>query len=142
MKRAILAYILAVSIVFAGVFSTPALAVPCANANGFLGFPAWFKGLQCDPVAGGGQTVNMGGKIENIWVIVLNIIQILIVAAGYIAVYFVAWGGFQYIKAAGEPDKIKSAKDTLVNAIIGLIIVLASVAIVRTIQAGIIGTIK
>lgn len=158
MKKLAGIYVFMFSICMAGLVVLPTHAAPvmtpdaggggstssgsCDNAEGFLGFPAWFKGLKCDPVKGGGQTVNMGGEISNIWIIVLNVVQWLIVAAGYIAVYFIAWGGFKYIIAAGEPDKIKSAKDTLVNSIIGLVIVLASVAIVRTIQAGIIGSIK
>lgn len=140
MKRAILTYVMVLSLAIATVFSTTALAA-CSNGDGVLGFPAWFKGLNCTEKNGVG-TVDMGGNINNVWIVALNIVQWLIVAAGYVAVFFIAWSGFKYIIAAGEPDKIKTAKDTLVNAIIGLVIVLAAVAIVRTIQAAMTGSIK
>lgn len=121
-------------------FAATATACP---SQSILAFPAWFNGLQCvttnDPVTGATTTSVQMDKANDIWVVVLNIVQWLILAAGYVAVYFVVWGGFKYIIAQGEPGEIKTAKDTIVNAVIGLVIVLAAVAIVRTIQAGISG---
>ena len=135
----ILALMLAVGSV---LFVSPtASAEACRNSDGVMGFPAWYKGLECDAMTGGGQTVNVSGDINKIWIIVMNIVQWLIVAAGYVAVFFIIFGGFKYIVAKGEPDKINNARVTIINAIIGLIIVLASVAFIRTIQASISGVI-
>ena len=133
--------VIAMSTMMAIVAAPNVSAEACKNSEGVLGFPAWYKGLECDAMTGGGQTVNVSGDINKIWVIVMNIVQWLIVAGGYVAVFFIIFGGFKYIVAKGEPDKINNARTTIVNAIIGLIIVLASVAIIRTIQASISGVI-
>lgn len=53
--------------------------------------------------------------------------------AGIVAVGFLVFGGIQYITAAGAEDKIKTAQKTITGAIIGLIIVLAAVAIRATV---------
>jgi|GEM_PF-2045302 len=53
--------------------------------------------------------------------------------AGLIAVAFLVYGGVQYITAAGQEDKIKTAVRTITGAIIGLIIIFAAVAIRNTI---------
>lgn len=141
MQKLVVPYLIAAVVVATGLFSVGASAAACRNDKAVLGFPTWFHGLNCDDTPDGGQTVNISGSVSKIWIIVLNVVQWLIIAAGYVALYFIIWSGFKYIMGQGEPDKIKSAKDTLANAIIGLIIVLAAVAIVQTIQAGITGTI-
>lgn len=133
--------VVSVAAMSAVIASPTASAEACRNSDGVMGFPAWYKGLECDAMTGGGQTVNVYGDINKIWIIVMNIVQWLIVAAGYVAVFFIIFGGFKYIVAKGEPDKINNARVTIINAIIGLIIVLASVAIIRTIQASISGVI-
>jgi len=53
--------------------------------------------------------------------------------AGIIAVAFLVYGGVQYITAAGAEDKIKNAVRTITGAVIGLILVMAAVAIRNTV---------
>lgn len=125
----------------------------CSNDKSILLFPAWFHNLKCETLETtvkdkdgnvlsqySSETVQLG-TINDTWVIVMNIVQWLIIAGGYVSLYFIIWSGFKYITATGDPQKITAAKNTITNAVIGLIIVLASVAIVRTIQAAIGGTI-
>lgn len=141
MIKRVLTYTLAVAVLCAGLFSPlVSAAVEKCKDQSVLGFPAWFQGLQCDTT--NGQTVVQIDNINDTWVIVMNIAQWLIIAAGYVSVYFIIWAGFKYITAAGEPQKIESAKNTITNAVIGLVIVFASVAIVRTIQASVGGVIQ
>ncbi len=61
------------------------------------------------------------------------LIDTLLKVAGYIAVGFVIWGSIKYIKAQGEPGELTKAKTTIINALIGLAICIASVAIVNTV---------
>lgn len=133
MKRLIM-YTAAVALLCTGLFSTTAFAAKCPDQS-VLGFPAWFQGLQCQTV--NGQTTVQVKEIKSIWVIAMNVTQWLIIAGGYVAVYFVIWGGYKYIISAGDSQKVEGAKNTITNAVIGLVIVLASVAIVRTVQAAI-----
>lgn len=110
----------------------PALqfAAPCTGS--VLTFPVWYKGLECN---GGKPKLT---KLNDIWVIALNIVEMLIGAIVYITVGLVTWGGFKYIKSQGDPGKISEAKMAIINAMIGLGVGLAAVAIVRFVQGMII----
>ncbi|PIS08090.1 hypothetical protein COT78_00105 [Candidatus Berkelbacteria bacterium CG10_big_fil_rev_8_21_14_0_10_43_13] len=43
--------------------------------------------------------------------------------AGVIAFFFLMYGGFMYLTAAGNPDQSKKGMQSITNAIIGLIII-------------------
>lgn len=48
---------------------------------------------------------------------------------GALFLVLILWGGVQYMFAQGEDARIKKAKQTLINAVLGMIIVTASYAI-------------
>lgn len=50
---------------------------------------------------------------------------------GIIGVTMVIWGGYQWLTAAGNEQRVERAKQILTGAIIGLVIILLSWAIVR-----------
>jgi hypothetical protein len=60
-----------------------------------------------------------------------NAINIALLLAGGLAVIFIVVGGLRYVLAAGNPAGVKQAKDTILYAIIGLILATASFAIVN-----------
>ena len=68
---------------------------------------------------------------------VTNIASLVVKTLSYItgiaAVIVVLLAGFKYITAAGDPGKITSAKNTLVYAIVGLVIAALAQVIVRTV---------
>lgn len=104
----------------------PAFQFAACTNGGFLTFPAWYRGLT--PGANCAPTIT---DLNQIWIIALNIIEIGMQIAGYAALGLLIWGGVQYISSQGEPQRLTAAKSTILNAIIGLGIVLASVAIVN-----------
>lgn len=53
-------------------------------------------------------------------------LQTLILLASLSSVFFLVKGGYQYIVSAGKPDALESAKLTIRNALIGLVIVLSA----------------
>jgi uncharacterized iron-regulated membrane protein len=57
--------------------------------------------------------------------------------AGLVCVVFIIIGGYMWMVAAGDPGKIKQAQGTLTWAVIGLILILLSVAIVEALRKGI-----
>lgn len=141
MIKRLVVYVVSVTVLYAGLFAPTAFAaVAKCKDQSILGFPAWFKGLNCDTV--NGQVTVQMDDVASIWVIVMNIVQWLIIAGGYVAVYFIIWGGFKYITSAGDPQKVEGAKNAITNAVIGFVIVLASVAIIKTIQASVGASIK
>ncbi len=50
--------------------------------------------------------------------------------AGLVAVIYLIMGGFSYVTAGGDPEAVEAAKTTIVNAIIGLVIIFVSYLIV------------
>ncbi len=59
-------------------------------------------------------------------VVIARIIRTGLSLLGIIAVLLILYGGFMWMTANGEEEKIKTAKGFLVNAVVGLAIVLAS----------------
>ena len=57
----------------------------------------------------------------------------LIYAAGPVAVLMIAIGGFRYVTSHGETTQMEAAKKTILWAIIGLLVIIVSYAIVRNI---------
>ncbi len=59
-----------------------------------------------------------------------NVVNLISVAVGIAAVIMMIIGGFRYITSGGNQESIKSAKNTLLYAIIGLVIVALAQTIV------------
>jgi hypothetical protein len=64
-----------------------------------------------------------------------NLLTIFFGVAVTGAAVFLAWGGFIYMSAAGNPRQMESGKSAIVNAIIGLVIVLSARVIAGMIQS-------
>ncbi len=117
----------------AGADASPAKpAIPLCNAK-ILTFPAWYNGLNCSGLDGSPKLTSL----NDIWKIVLNILEDVIQIMGYVTVGFMIWGGIKYTKSQGAPDQITEAKNTILQAAVGLGIILASVAIVNFVNASI-----
>ncbi|OGJ48926.1 hypothetical protein A2344_03290 [Candidatus Peregrinibacteria bacterium RIFOXYB12_FULL_41_12] len=63
---------------------------------------------------------------------ILNVTNFALSFLGLVAVVVIIYGGFLYVTAAGEEEKSGKGKKAVMYAIIGIIIVLASYAIVNT----------
>ena len=63
--------------------------------------------------------------------LITNIVNIFSVVVGIIAVIMIIIGGFRYITSGGDSGNVTSAKNTIMYAIIGLIIVALAQIIVR-----------
>ncbi len=134
---------------FAFMFAAPVLSLispltPSASAadcdGRFLGIPPWYRGL----TEGSECTIKAPESTEDglskfIWKIVLNGVEMALVIVVYIASFFILFGGFQYMTGGGNAGMIEKARKTILNAVIGLIIALGSVAIVNLLFSGIFG---
>jgi hypothetical protein len=91
----------------------------------FLAFPTWYKYLPgsatCEPRL---------TQINDIWLILLAIIEILLRVAILAAITFVLIGGFKFITSRANPDKTTAAKNTTIDALIGLVIAIVATAVV------------
>lgn len=60
----------------------------------------------------------------------ISIVKYLMTFLGIIAVVVILLGGFKWMTAAGNEDKVAEAKKLIIAGIIGLVIILAAFAIV------------
>jgi len=68
---------------------------------------------------------------KDVRVIVFEIIRIFFGILGIIAVILIIYGGWMYMTSAGNTDRLEKARKILINALIGLIIIMSAFAIVH-----------
>ena len=90
------------------------------------------NGLIASKFMGIFPTSGVGGS-RNLTELIYNAVRILLTFAGAIAVVFVVVGGFWYLTSGGNEEQAEKGKRTLINAIIGIIVVVLSYAIVNVI---------
>lgn len=59
----------------------------------------------------------------------MSIINVALAVVSFVAVVFIIIGGVQYVTSSGDPSKAVRAKNTIMYAVIGLIVALLSFAI-------------
>lgn len=70
------------------------------------------------------------GEVSDVRDFVVNIIKYLLSFLGLVAVVIIMWAGFLWMTSQGDATKIEKAKKTLINAAIGLAIIISAYAIV------------
>ena len=102
----------------------PAVAIPVAvHADDIgdclsqgSGLDASLSTGDCTPAA----TEEGSQKIQDIVTLIVNIFSVIV---GIVAVIMIIYGGFKYITSGGDSGNITSAKNTIIYAIIGLVVV-------------------
>lgn len=132
-KRAIVALTLIVTGSFGIAFvnTQPALAGVCDERGRVITLKPWFYNLTSGNSCDLKSPSEVGGFGPYIWRIALNLIEDLFQITGYIAAGYIIYGGFLFITSSGSPDRAARGRKTVFNAIIGLVIAVASVGIVN-----------
>ncbi len=116
-------FVLALGTLFSFAFAaSPAFAADDAS-----------KSAACEAIGGtysGGKCSTPGNTAEP-QDIFSQIIQIFSWVVGAISVIMLIFGGFKYITSGGDAGKITSAKNTILYAVVGLVIVALSQVIVN-----------
>lgn len=60
-----------------------------------------------------------------------NVVNLLLFVVGILAVIVIIVGGIMYTTSGGDPSKVKSAKDTILYAVIGLVVAILAYSIVN-----------
>lgn len=110
---------------------TPQTAYAAGCENRLLGIPPWYRGLtNNNPPQCTIKTPQSAGGIETfIWRIVLNVVEMAVVIVAYISVFFILYGGFLYMTGGALPAQLERARKTITNALIGLVIAMAAIAL-------------
>jgi lysylphosphatidylglycerol synthetase-like protein (DUF2156 family) len=87
------------------------------------------KNAVCESVSRAqGSCASGGADVSNVLKVVL---QILSWVAGVVAIFMIVIAGLKYITAAGDSGSVSSAKNTLIYALVGLVIVALAQVVVR-----------
>ncbi len=76
-----------------------------------------------------------GNDGTTVFDILKNVINLLLVVSGFVAVLMIIIGGITYTTSAGDANQTKRGKDTVIYAVIGLIVAIMSFAIVNFVLA-------
>lgn len=76
---------------------------------------------------------NATGGESDIRKLVLKILNFFLTFLGILAVIMVVYGGVTYVTSAGNDEAIGNAKKIIMYAVVGLIVILLSFAIIRTV---------
>lgn len=63
--------------------------------------------------------------------IVKDVINVLLFIIGAVSVVMIIYGGFRYVTSAGNSDSVTKAKNTILYAVVGLVVALLAFAIVN-----------
>ena len=107
----------------------------CDKKGKILTLKPWYYGL----TKGDCSIKDIGSDADSqanfIWKIVLNIVDDLLQLIGYTTIGYIMYGGFLMMTSNGAPDKAARGRKTIISAAIGLVIALASVALVNFISS-------
>jgi hypothetical protein len=86
------------------------------------------------PDSGGTGLSNTFGGATTLSQLILSVINIILALAGLIAVLVLIIGGFRYVTSFGNDDAVGNAKKMIINAILGIIIIILAFVVVRVVQ--------
>lgn len=68
---------------------------------------------------------------------IVNVVNFVLGFLGLVAIIMVIYGGFMYVTAAGEEEKTTKGKKSVTYAMVGIVIILISFALVNTVIKGV-----
>ena len=107
----------------------------CSNKGKILTLKPWYSGFTNDDCSLKNPGADTNSQANYIWKIALNIVDDLLQLIGYTTVGYIMYGGFLMMTSNGAPDKAAHGRKTIMSAAIGLVIALASVALVNFISS-------
>lgn len=104
---------------------------------------------ETDPGGGGGKTIkDIFGQInppealqkfigndptgeQGISKLLSNMIALFYTAAAIVLIFMLLWGAFDWITSEGEKEKLESARNKIINAIIGIMLFAVAFAVIQ-----------
>jgi len=86
-----------------------------------------------NPILSGSQCAQANGTSNNLFAnggVFQTIANTLIFIVGAVAVIFLIIGGLRYVISNGDPKNVSAAKDTILYAIVGIVVAVISFALV------------
>jgi hypothetical protein len=108
----------------------------CQLGSSVLGIPTWYKYLEGAEDERGKCAIDLEGRAgsrqsaRSGLLIGIAVLEIMITLAGLVAVVMIFIGSFKYILTQGESEKAAGARKTVINALIGLVIIIIATRVV------------
>lgn len=103
-------------------------ALDCAGAD---------KSTAACQLQGGVNKVGGDNNTTDLTTFITNIINIMLFIAGAVAVIMIIIGGIRYVTSNGDQAQVKSAKDTILYSVVGLVVAILAFAIVNFVTSNI-----
>lgn len=100
-------------------------AAQCTGTS-FFGFPPWYEYLNC--TTEGNPEIT---GINDLWLIAAAGLEMIAYAAGVLAVAMFIYGGFVMMISQGSPDRVSTARGTMLNAAVGLAIAVSAYTLIN-----------
>lgn len=117
--------------IVAGILMVPMLALGFST----LGLDAQFAGavdpnqqMQTGVTSAGGDNAGDKSELEGMFRTIINTALYIV---GAVSVLMLIYGGIRYTISAGNPEDVKNAKNTVLYAIVGIVVSLLAYAIVN-----------
>ncbi|HVS78845.1 MAG TPA: pilin [Candidatus Saccharimonadales bacterium] len=101
-------------------------AVDCSQSN-----LSTQQAIQCGTNSAAGSTQDTSQASKNVDDTIATVINLLSIFVGIVAVIMIVIAGFRYVTSGGKQDSVSGAKNTILYAVIGLIIVALAQIIVQ-----------
>lgn len=92
-------------------------------------------GVELNATAQGVNCAKNGDTNAGLNSIIKLVINLFSIVVGFIAIVMMIYGGFKYITSSGDSGNVTAAKNTIMYALIGLVVVALAQLIVRFVLA-------
>jgi hypothetical protein len=119
------------SFILASLFDKfPLFFADACPSHSFFLLPNWWEYLQRSADSVSGQCIVAFNFPGDIWLVGLAVLDILLRLAGIVAVVSIIVSGAQLVLSEGSPEKATSARNRLINSLIGLAIAAGATGLV------------
>lgn len=118
-------------LVAVGLMVTPLATSSVGAINPFERACSGENGGEEGEEGGGSSSICGAAEQDKAPDIIKNVINLILTVLGMIAVIMIIIGGIRYTTSNGDASGIKGAKDTILYAVVGLIVAILSYAIVN-----------
>ena len=93
--------------------------------------------LSCNPMTD--MYLDVGFQVPTFSVLLGSLIRLIFFIAGLFALVYLLLGGFEWVRSGGDEKKIEQARAKIVNAVIGLVVMIAVLSLVVFLEQVIFG---
>lgn len=101
----------------------------------FLAAPAFASPIDAGSACPGNGLGFLCFSASSLGGVVSSFITLLFILVGLIALFFLVWGGIKWLMSEGDKNAVEGARNHIINAVIGLIVIFLSYLIVNFLLA-------